>query len=369
VPHLTFAERLLEWFDQHGRKTLPWQREPTPYRVWLSEIMLQQTQVTTATPYFERFTERFPELHSLAEAGIDEVLHLWSGLGYYARARNLHKAAVQIVAEHSGEFPQTIDEVEALPGIGRSTAGAILALSMGQRHPILDGNVKRVLTRYHAIEGWPGTTATSRELWNYAEKHTPEQRAGDYTQAIMDLGATLCRRSRPECEMCPLVASCAAHAKGRVAELPTPRPRRTQPIRATRMALLCNSVGEVLLEQRPPSGIWGGLWSLPEIDEGEEPSDWAMRKFSCQIDSVETWPTLRHTFSHFHLDITPLLLHTRSENRALMEADRALWYNSRQPDRCGLAAPIKRLLLRLKEHIEGEEHEPHGQLRKTGSRG
>ncbi|OOZ38732.1 A/G-specific adenine glycosylase [Solemya pervernicosa gill symbiont] len=355
-----FADRVLNWFDQHGRKDLPWQQNPNPYRVWLSEIMLQQTQVVTVIPYFDRFIEHFPDLVSLAAAELDEVLHLWSGLGYYARARNLHRCAQQIVNEHAGEFPDDIEAVTALPGIGRSTAGAILALSMHQRHPILDGNVKRVLARYHAVEGWSGKSGVQKQLWAYAETHTPNKRVADYTQAMMDLGATCCTRSQPNCEQCPLVSDCHAHLEGRTTELPSPKPKKSIPTRTTRMALIVNEADEVLLLQRPPNGIWGGLWSFPELTDEDEVEAWCSKHYHCQVEQIETWPVLRHTFSHFHLEITPLLIHTRSCSGGLMEAAQALWYNSRQPNRRGLAAPVTSLLKRLQQNIEGVSNESNG---------
>ena len=259
-----FARALLAWFDQHGRHDLPWQTDPTPYRVWVSEVMLQQTRVPTVLRYFPGFMERFPDVAVLAEAPLDDVLHLWSGLGYYARARNLHRAASVVRDAHDGRMPDQREALEALPGIGRSTAGAILALAHGQRHAILDGNVKRVLARYHLVEGWPGRSAVLDRLWGLAESHTPRRRVAAYTQAIMDLGATVCTRSRPLCRACPLAESCGALSHGRTAELPSPRPKPTLPERTTAFLILRDSHGRVLLERRPPSGVWGGLWSFPE---------------------------------------------------------------------------------------------------------
>ncbi|HET8551115.1 MAG TPA: A/G-specific adenine glycosylase, partial [Gammaproteobacteria bacterium] len=262
-----FAPRLLAWFASHGRHALPWQREPTPYRVWVSEIMLQQTQVATVIPYFKRFMARFPDLATLAAAPLDDVLALWSGLGYYARARNLHRAAQSAVAEYGGELPASLDELMAFPGIGRSTAGAILSLSRGQRHPILDGNVKRVLARFHAIAGWPGDKRVADRLWEFAESHTPVADCAAYTQAIMDFGATVCTRRNPACDICPMSANCEAYALGRQHDFPAPRARRGYPERNVRV-LVIEAEGAVLLEKRPPTGIWGGLWSLPELPEG-----------------------------------------------------------------------------------------------------
>jgi len=339
-----FAGKVLQWFDGHGRKDLPWQRNPTPYRVWVSEIMLQQTQVSTVIGYFERFVTRFPDVQSLADGSLDEVLHLWSGLGYYARARNLHATARTLRDQHGGRFPDSLEALCALPGVGRSTAGAVLALSRGQRHPILDGNVKRVLARFHAVEGWSGRSAVLARLWELAEHYTPHERVADYTQAMMDLGATLCTRGRPACERCPLASRCEARRQDRVAEFPTPRPRRDLPVRATRMVLACNADGEVLLQRRPPTGLWGGLWSFPELDGDADIADWCWRRLGLEIDPVETWPVLRHTFSHFHLDITPVVVQVQNPALCVLETAEGVWYNTRVPDARGLAAPVQRLL-------------------------
>ena len=255
----SFAHRVLKWYHSHGRKDLPWQQDRTAYRVWVSEIMLQQTQVDTVIPYYQRFMARFTDLPSLAAASEDEVLHHWSGLGYYARARNLHKTAKILCQQYDGDFPSDLEQVNALPGIGRSTAGAILAQAHGLKHAILDGNVKRVLSRYHAVEGWPGHSKVQTELWRYAEQHTPDTDLVDYTQGIMDLGATLCTRSRPRCEACPLVDDCEAFNTLRTGELPHAKPKKTIPVKTARMLVLLNKASHVMLEKRPPIGIWGGL--------------------------------------------------------------------------------------------------------------
>lgn len=345
-----FSERILRWYHRHGRKDLPWQRERTPYRVWVSEVMLQQTQVTTVIPYFERFVARFPDVVALAGADIDAVLHLWSGLGYYARARNLHKAACVVRDLHGGLFPTDFTAVQALPGIGRSTAGAILAQACGQRHAILDGNVKRVLARYHAVAGWPGETAVLARLWEYAERHTPNQHVADYTQAMMDLGATLCTRAQPRCGECPVQDGCAAFRADAVRDYPAPRPKRILPVRETHMLLVRNTAGEVLLQQRPPSGIWGGLWSFPEVSAADAVADWCERTLGWHVDRPQVWPALRHTFSHFHLDITPWLVELReSRAAAVMEGQPTVWYNTRSENARGLAAPVQRLLERLRQ--------------------
>lgn len=340
-----FSGALLAWFDRHGRKNLPWQVQD-PYRVWVAEIMLQQTQVTTVIPYFERFIARFPDIATLAEAPIDEVLHLWSGLGYYARARNLHQAARLLRDHFGGRFPREFDRVQALPGVGRSTAGAILALAFGQRQTILDGNVKRVLGRYLAIPGWPGRARMAREYWAAADRLTPHVRVRDYTQAIMDLGATLCTRGNPACAECPLQHGCEAHRRGATANFPERRSRPDKPNRHTTLLLLRNTGGEILLERRPPSGIWGGLWSLPEFAvDGQDPaaiSAWCQSRHGLILEEVEQLPVLRHTFTHFELRILPLLC--RVHAAGVMESPGALWYNSAAPSEVGLATPIRRLL-------------------------
>ncbi len=339
-----FAERLLDWHAQHGRRDLPWQQERSPYRVWVSEIMLQQTQVATVIGYFERFMQRFPDVGALACAPVDEVLHLWSGLGYYARARNLHRAAQLLASEHGGEFPWTVEAVSALPGIGRSTAGAILALSRGLRCAILDGNVKRVLTRHRRIMGWPDAPATLKLLWPLADELTPAARAADYTQAIMDLGATLCTRANPACDACPVHADCASAMHGEQAQYPTPRPRKTVPVRATRFLMLVREDGALLLERRPPSGIWGGLWSFPELGERDD----ALAR--CAQFGLEAHgkprklPRLLHTFTHFQLVITPLSLRVRERASACMDSATLLWYNAAAPAAIGLAKPVQDLI-------------------------
>jgi A/G-specific adenine glycosylase len=349
-----FSARVLAWHARHGRKDLPWQRDPAPYRVWISEIMLQQTRVAAVIPYFERFVRRFPDLQALAGADGDEVLHLWSGLGYYARARNLHRAAIQLCERHGGAFPQEIEAVARLPGIGRSTAGAILALSAGQRHPILDGNVKRVLARHAAVPGWPGAPATAQRLWAIAEERTPHRQVAPYTQAMMDLGATLCTRSRPLCAQCPVAADCAARHAGEVARYPTPRPRRELPVRTVRMLMLCNEAGEVLLQRRPPAGIWGGLWSLPECGMDDDVARWCAEHLRVHAQRVRAWPRLRHTFSHFHLDITPVQARVDDADSALMEGGDALWYNTCERQPLGVPAPVERLVSRLTGQLQRE---------------
>ena len=339
-----FARGVLAWFDAHGRKDLPWQRDATPYRVWVSEVMLQQTQVATVIPYFERFVARFPDPLTLANAPLDEVLHLWSGLGYYTRARHLHRAAQVVLDEHGGHLPEAIDAVRELPGVGRSTAGAILSLSQGQSHPILDGNVKRVLTRAFAIPGWPGAAPVQRKLWDLAELLTPPTRAGAYNQAMMDLGAAVCPRARPACGSCPLGGLCQARALGRPQEYPAPRPRKALPLRRQRMLMLCDAAGAVLLQRRPPTGVWGGLWVLPEIPEGENPAIWCSDCLGVAAELVEIWPPRRHSFSHFRLEITPVEMRAETVGDAVADAPDRIWFDQVRDTGIGLAAPVARLL-------------------------
>lgn len=342
-----FARHLLEWYDRHGRHDLPWQHDPSPYRVWVSEIMLQQTQVATVIPYYQRFTERFPTVQALAGAPTDEVLALWSGLGYYARARNLHRAATTVVSRHGGEFPGDLDALMELPGIGRSTAGAILALAFDVRHPILDGNVKRVLARYHAVEGWPGRKPVANELWALSEKHTPAARVADYTQAVMDLGATLCTRSRPACERCPQAAGCRGLALGRPADFPGAKPKQNERRRRSARFAIAWDGEAVLLERRPPAGIWGGLWSLPEIGDAEDAGSWCSRRLGAEASAIERWETLEHSFTHYDLEMEPMLFRLAGRPAALRDRDDHLWYEVAAAPEVGLPAPVRRLLARL----------------------
>jgi A/G-specific adenine glycosylase len=341
------AAPLLDWHSREGRHDLPWQRELAPYRVWISEVMLQQTQVATVIPYYERFLARFPDVTSLATAPEDELLHLWSGLGYYARARNLQRAARQIVEQHDGEFPRAFESAVALPGIGRSTAGAILAISTGQRFAILDGNVRRVLARVFAVEGRPGASAFEDALWAHAERETPAEYAGVYAQAIMDLGATLCTRRNPDCERCPLAHRCEARRLGRQHDFPAARKAAAhRRRRAVVMLLLRRPDGSVWLERRPPAGVWGGLWSLPEY-----PSDGAARQgLPAQVANVLRLPRFTHVFTHFDLEIEPLLVDVAASEAPgvrVAEAVEGVWYNPRAPQKLGLPAPVASLLASL----------------------
>lgn len=338
-----FAKLVLAWYDEHGRKELPWQQGINPYRVWLSEIMLQQTQVATVIPYFETFTRKFPDVCSLAKADIDEVLHLWTGLGYYARARNLHKCAQTVAEQYKGEFPGTVAELEELPGIGRSTAGAIASIAFGQPAAILDGNVKRVLARLHAVEGWPGNSKVQQTLWQIAEHYTPNKRNPEYTQVMMDLGATVCKRSKPLCNVCPLQDSCQAHGQGNPQDYPGKKPKKEKPVRACQMLILQNPAGEVLLQQRPSQGIWGGLWCLPELASDANVTEHCIsQQLSESEPATEHWNSYRHTFSHYHLDITPVLVQVNPKDKVAEAGEQ--WVNPAAPGELGLAAPVKKLL-------------------------
>ncbi len=343
-----FADKLLQWYDRCGRKALPWRRSPDSYRIWVSEIMLQQTQVASAVPYYRRFIARFPNVRALADASLDEVLHLWSGLGYYARARNLHKAARLLDRQFAGQFPPDIEDACGLPGVGRSTAGAILAFAYGQRHPILDANVKRVLTRYHRVPGWPGRRRVENELWELARRHTPTTRVGDYTQAIMDLGATVCRRVDPRCDACPLNTACAAYLAGDAHAYPAPGPRRKKPIRTVAMIMIQNH-RSVLLVRRPPAGVWGGLWAFPECGSGEDVRSAIEGRYGIAIEIAPHWDVLRHSFSHYHLDITPVPARLAKPSPCIMENRDLVWYKPSHPDRRGLAAPVKTLVNQLRQ--------------------
>ena len=345
------ADALLAWFGQHGRKDLPWQINRTPYRVWVSEIMLQQTQVSTVIPFYERFMAQLPTVEDLAEAAEDDVLHLWTGLGYYARARNLHRCAKQVCASHKGVFPRDLDGLEALPGIGRSTAGAILSLAMDTRAPILDGNVKRVLARYHAVEGWPGQRAVSDTLWSHAEHHTPQQHVADYTQAIMDLGATCCTRSQPACEQCPLKPGCAARAQDRQSDFPGRKPRKQIPLRQRWLAVVTRAPGEVLLEKRPNSGIWGGLWAPPEFESPSSAKAWIANTLSLKAECCRIDAPFHHTFTHFKLEAHPVRAQCAANHPETIDVksnvDHLQWFALHPPPSVGLPAPIVRLLARL----------------------
>jgi len=341
-----FGNLVLAWFDEHGRKHLPWQQNPTPYRVWVSEIMLQQTQVATAIPYYEQFMQRFPNLKALASAPIDDVLAHWSGLGYYARARNLHRSAVRVLDKHNGALPTTLDALQDLPGIGRSTAAAILSLSDGQHEAILDGNVKRVLARYFAVDGWPGKKPVLDKLWDYSEQVTPAARTGPFNQAMMDLGASICSRTKPQCSQCPLSKQCQANLTNAQLAYPGKKPKKVIPVKSECMLVLRNTQNHVLLVQRPPAGIWGGLWSLPELGDATL-DDWLGAACLSAVSEATSFARFRHTFSHYHLDIDAQELSVKADgNNLVLEADRFVWYDGEELPG-GVAAPISKILDRL----------------------
>ncbi|MTI13523.1 A/G-specific adenine glycosylase [Sansalvadorimonas verongulae] len=346
----TIQQAIFSWYDQNGRKHLPWQQNINPYRVWLSEVMLQQTTVAAVIPYFERFTKSFPTVQALAAADVDDVLHLWSGLGYYSRARNLHKAAQMVVDVFGGVFPENLDDLQKLPGVGRSTAGAIASISMGIRAPILDGNVKRVLARLHTVSGWPGKSSVAKELWNISDQYTPNERLPAWTQAMMDMGATLCTRSKPKCESCPVEQWCEAHAQGRETSYPEPKPKKVLPEKHVRMLMLVNDHGEVLLEKRPPVGIWGGLWSFPEFEADDELSFSVQNKLGVMLADTEQWNSFRHTFSHYHLHIEPVKAFTESGATAIAD-DKICWHPLNEVMSLGVSAPVKDLLSRLEKSL------------------
>lgn len=346
----SFSELLIAWQKRHGRHQLPWQQTRDAYRIWLSEIMLQQTQVATVIPYYQRFLQRFPDVAALAAAPVEEVMALWAGLGYYTRARNLHRCAQAVVGRHGGRFPADVALLAELPGIGQSTAAAIAAFAYGARAAILDGNVKRVFCRVFGIEGFPGQTAVERQLWRRAEALLPAQDIEAYTQGLMDLGATLCTRSRPRCGDCPMQSRCVAHASGRTAELPQRKPKKATPEKSTVMLLVLHE-GEVLLEQRPPAGIWGGLMSLPELDRlggdtqctdlGAELGS-ALASFG-EPASVEMLPEFIHVFTHFRLRVLPVRV--RLSRRHHVAAERAYaWLPLHAAADAGLPSPVRKLV-------------------------
>lgn len=343
----SFAKQLLGWFDQHGRKSLPWQTDKTPYRVWVSEIMLQQTQVATVIPYFKKFLDRFPSVDELAVATEDEVLHLWTGLGYYARARNLHSSAKKIMAAHNGEFPASVDELMTLPGIGRSTAGAITAICHDTHAAILDGNVKRVLARHFTIDGWPGKAETQNLLWKKAEALTPHDRIADYTQAIMDLGATVCTRSAPDCPACPYFKSCRARISGTIGQYPGKKPKKVLPLRSTVM-LIAELNRNVLLQKRPSKGLWGGLWSFPECDSVNA-IDSLLQSLNLEELERTVLPRFRHTFTHYHLHIEPVRVIIRETNR-IAEPGKEIWFSASAPQSIGLTKPVTKILAGLPDN-------------------
>jgi A/G-specific adenine glycosylase len=342
IPPLKFQTKILHWYDLHGRKDLPWQNAITPYKVWVSEIMLQQTQVVTVIPYFNNFLHAFPDLETLANAPLDSVLNHWSGLGYYARARNLHKAAELMHAMRA--FPNTLEMLMQLPGIGRSTAGAILSIAFENPEPILDGNVKRVLTRFMGIKGWPGNSNVSKQLWDISSVYTPVNRVRDYTQAMMDLGATVCTRVNPACHSCPISMVCLANQHNLTTVLPNSKPAKKLRIKKVVFLLWVDSIEcAVFLEKRPASGIWGGLWSLPEFRNQQLVIQWLQGR-KIRIERTRLLPEQRHTFSHFHLDFTPMLIHSTSAKNFVLDVNQAVWYKTEHNLGLGLPVPIKKIL-------------------------
>lgn len=345
-----FSERIITWQRRYGRHDLPWQGAD-PYRVWLSEVMLQQTQVATVVPYYLRFIEQFPNISSLAAAQEDAVLARWSGLGYYTRARNLHRAARMMHAQYGGEFPMDFESILALPGVGRSTAAAVCALAMHQRRAILDGNVKRVLARHRGIEGYPGKKAVELQMWNYAEAMLPDQDVAIYTQGLMDLGASVCTRTKPHCTKCPVRQDCEAFLSHRVAQLPTPRPRKEIPQRSATFLIVQDNV-EILLEKRPASGIWGGLWCFPVLEEGADALASCKQRFGVEAEAMYTLSSFTHVFTHFRLHITPMLF--KAERVASQSGESGwAWMNTNTALQAGLPAPVRKLV----ERLERASHE------------
>lgn len=346
-----FAQRIIDWQKQHGRHDLPWQTKPNqarnPYAIWVSEIMLQQTQVSAVIGYYQRFMTRFPTIQSLATAEQEEVLQHWSGLGYYSRARNLHHAAQTIVDEFNGEFPQDFAAMQTLSGIGRSTAAAIAAFAFHQVQTILDGNVKRVLARHFAIDGWPGTPKIEKAMWSLAESLLPKADMVAYTQGLMDLGATMCTRSKPACGTCPLSTSCLAYAQQRVHLLPTPKPKKTSPQKFTTMLILQYGQ-EVLLEKRPAKGIWGGLWSLPEIDMQTIATEAALARFGLRVETQEPMPVLQHAFSHYKLDILPQPLDVVSKPTSA-PIPNTVWLPIEDAIGAAIPTPVRKILISLRK--------------------
>jgi A/G-specific adenine glycosylase len=342
-----FAQQIVKWYHQQGRKHLPWQKNKSAYTVWVSEIMLQQTQVTTVIPYYQRFMASFPTIKALANADDDSVLHHWTGLGYYARARNLHKAAKIIKSQYQGKFPENIDEVIALPGIGRSTAGAILSLALNQHQPILDGNVKRVLARCYLVDGYNGLSKFDKTLWQLSEQLTPATDTAYYTQAMMDLGATVCTRAKPHCELCPIQSACLAKQASLQTQYPQKKPKKKIPEKSTIMVIpriSMNNSSQVLMEKRPPTGIWGGLWCFYEIKHLDQLETF-LTSVNLKKIKQQSLTAFRHTFSHFHLDIQPLIVDCEfAQPQEINENSQQQWYNLQQQANVGLAASTKKLI-------------------------
>ena len=345
-----FAPRICAWQRRHGRHHLPWQGTRDPYRIWLSEIMLQQTQVSTVIPYYERFLQRFPDIHSLARAEQEEVMPYWAGLGYYARARNLHRCAQVLVTEHGGRFPRTSQEIATLPGIGRSTAAAIAAFSTGERSPIMDGNVRRVFTRYFGIHGYPGLRAVEQQLWSLAESALElaprDLDMAAYTQGLMDLGSQVCTRGKPQCLICPLASDCEAKRLGLQQALPEPRPRRSVPERSCAMLLL-HGHGHVLLEKQPENGLWGGLWSLPRYEDAQALAT-ACRARGIKVTEQGRMASFVHVFTHFRLHIEPWRL--EAGPHVAQPQTHESWIPYERLSETAVPTPVRNLLDALPRH-------------------
>lgn len=355
IQPVIFQQLLLRWFDRFGRKNLPWQQNKTPYRVWVSEIMLQQTQVATVIPYYQRFMQYFPDVYSLAKASEDEVLHLWAGLGYYSRARNLLKSAKYIVHDLKGQFPNDSVSLQTLPGIGQSTAGAILSIAYNQAQAILDGNVKRVLSRVFKITQPIDDKKVENQLWTLAQSLTTIKRPADYTQAIMDLGASLCARKKPSCTLCPLQKHCLAYQENLVDQIPIKKKAKVLPIKSTSF-LIIRKDNQVILYRRPSKGIWGGLFCLPELSglpDEKKINDYIRERFNLSAKNHITLPYFRHTFTHYHLDIFPIVIVLKKNPAKLIATDREIWYNLDQPESIGLPKPIQTILRSL-EHVPSQ---------------
>jgi A/G-specific adenine glycosylase len=349
----SFADALIDWQKQHGRHQLPWQGTRDAYRIWLSEIMLQQTQVATVIPYYARFLDSFPDVAALAAAPTETVMAHWSGLGYYTRARNLHRCAQQVVSNHAGRFPSDPETLASLPGIGKSTAAAIAAFAYGARAAILDGNVKRVFCRVFGVEGFPGQAAVEKNLWQRAEAMLPAREIEAYTQGLMDLGATLCTRTRPACDRCPMQSRCIAHASGRTAELPARKPKKAIPEKSTVMLVIMHE-GEILMEQRPPEGIWGGLLSLPELNrlfsensdvDLDEQLALALSSFG-DIDEIMMLSSFVHGFTHYRLSVMPVQVTLRQRHVMAAQSDYQ-WRALARISDAALPSPVRKLLATL----------------------
>lgn len=350
----SIAQQLINWHKHHGRHHLPWQNNHDPYAIWLSEIMLQQTQVNTVIPYYQRFMQEFPTICSLAQASLDSVLALWSGLGYYSRARNLHQAARILVRDYQGQFPNTRDTIQQLPGIGRSTAAAIAVFAFQRREAILDGNVKRIFARYFGIPGYPGDNLIQTRLWQKAEESLPTNHvAGDietYTQALMDLGATVCTRRNPSCNLCPLKQNCSAYAENTIDQLPTPKKRKPLPQKEVVFLILMQQQ-KLLLQKRPLSGIWGALWCLPEIETGIDSLSFCQRQWGIHIGSARKLPPLDHQFTHFKLRIHPQLLHVVSGTP--IKSGQFIWINPIDALEQAIPVPVRTL---LRQNLLSDDH-------------